>query len=274
MSIFFAAPIDEHPDYDKVTTTPTNSEADVSFPVSNLLTFDPTQVHKNTDTTMVIHWDFGANKDFDVVALIYTNLTDAATWRVEASLDNSAWVDLVPDATPALAHYVAGQTTQNKRNMLRKNHCLYNSSVNRNYRYLRITVTSNVSGLFPSVGRLFVGKKFVPATGWQYGSNIEFIDLSRRERTDRGALVVEPLPPILAGTVKMEFLSKQEMMDFIWEFNYWRGSAREMLACLDVEETKYLQKNLMYCTISEGRRISFDSYNNHGVNWNLENIAP
>jgi hypothetical protein len=62
-------------------------------------------------------------------------------------------------------------------------------------------------------------------------------------------------------------------MDFIYEFNYWRGSAREMLACLDVEDTKRLQKNTLYCTISDGRTISFDSYNAHSVSWVLESIG-
>ncbi len=272
MSIFFAAPIDEFPDYDKATTTPTSTLVDANFPVANLLTYDPTQDFRSTSTIPVITWDLGGAKEFDVIALISTNLRETATLQIERSSDGTTWTNLQAAGTLALAHSVVGQTTQNKKNMLRKNHTLFNSLTVQTYRYIRLSVNSQVTGLFPSIGRLFVGKKFVPSTGWQYGSNLGMNDLSRRERTDRGALIMDPMVPLPTADVKMEFLNKTEMMDFIYEFNYWRGSAREMLACLDVEDTKYLQKNMLYCTINEGRKISYDAFNTHACTWILESI--
>jgi hypothetical protein len=272
MGIFFAAPIDEYPDYDRVTSIPTNVEEKLLYPAANLLTFDPTQVHINADNFMTINWDFGAAKSFDVVSLVHTNFLDTTTWTVSGSLDNVTFTTLRSSA-PALAHVVAGQTAQNKRFMLKKNHTLLNLAAPVSYRYLRIAVSEALSTFRPSVGRLFVGLKYVPSTGWQYGSTFDFTDLSRRDRTDRGALVVDPQMPNVGASVKMDFLTKTEMYDFIWEFNYWRGAAREILACLDVDDIPRMQKNLLYCTISEGRKISFDSYNTHSVVWNLESIA-
>lgn len=272
MSIFFAAPIDQHPNYDKVTSVPTSAHALSGFPAANLLTYDPTQVFAANQAVPIILWDFGVAKDFDVISLIHTNLTDAATIRIEASNDGVSYTDLQASGTAALAHIVAGQTVQNRKNMLSRNLTLYNSAVNRNYRFLRITPNSQ-GGPNPTIGRLFVGKKFVPSTGWQYGSQLGFTDLSKHERTDRSALILDSQPSIRTANVKLDFLSKTEMYDSVWEFNYWRGSGREFLACLDAEDTKYLQKNTLYCTISEGRQISFDAYNTHSSNWTLENIA-
>jgi hypothetical protein len=273
MSILFAAPIDQHPDYNKVTTTPTCSTADANFPAANLLTYDPTMVFTSTIQNPVILWDLGSARAFDVISLVYTNLTDVATLLIEGSPDNITYTTLQVGTTLALAHTVVGQTTQNKSNMLRHNLTLYLPSSPQTYRYIRITPNTQIGGVFPQIGRLFVGTKFVPSTGWQYGSSFSFGDMSKRERTDQGALVLNPLPAIISANVKMDFLTKNEMMDFIYEFNYWRGSAREMLACLDVEDTKRLQKNTLYCTISDGRTISFDSYNAHSVSWVLESIG-
>ena len=75
------------------------------------------------------------------------------------------------------------------------------------------------------------------------------------------------------GSPSSALHTKTEMMDYIWDFNYWRGGARAILACLDTDDTRQLQKNLFYCTISEGRRISYDSYNTHSCTWILESIG-
>lgn len=273
MSIFFAAPIDQHPDYNKVTTTPTCSTADANFPAANLLTTDPTQVFTSTIQNPVIIWDFGSARSFDVISLVYTNLTDAATIFIEGSLDNITYTTLQVNTTLALAHAISGQTTQNKSNMLRHNLTLYLPGTTQTWRYLRITPNTQIGGVFPQIGRLFVGTKWVPSVGWQYGSQLTFNDLSKRERTDRGTLVLDMLPTVTGANVKMDFSSKQEMQDTIYEFNYWRGAAREILACLNVEDVKWLQKNTLYCTITEGRTISFDAYNSHSVGWVLESIG-
>lgn len=273
MGIWFAAPIDQHPDYDKVTTAPTATNVNSSFPAANLITYDPTQVMVATNQSTVITWNFGAQKTYDVVSLIYTNLTELATWSLDRSNDGSAWTPILA-SVGALAHFVTGQTVQTKKNMLRRNHTLWSGAAQTS-QYLRVTLNSGSAGILPSIGRLFVGSKFVPSTQWQYGSSFDFNDLSQRERTDRGALVLAPQTPIPLANVKMDFLTQTEMMDYIWEFNYWRGSAREILACLDDTSgaIKWLQKNMLYATLAEGRRINFEAFNAHSVTWVLESLA-
>lgn len=272
MGIFFSAPIDQWPAYDPVLTVPSVSSESASFPGANLLTYDPTRPYISLVTNPVITWDFGSTRSFDIVSLLWTNLTEVATLLIEGSLNGSSWTTIYNST--ALAHVIAGQTVQNKRMMLVRNNTLnFTTGTPWSYRYLRLTINSQNTSILPSIGRLFVGSRFVPSTGWQYGSAIEFLDLSKRDRTDQGALVLLPQRPVPIANVKMDFLNKTEMMDCIWEFNYWRGMAREILACLDVDDIKYLQKNLIYGTISEGRRISFDSYNTHSATWVIESIA-
>lgn len=272
MSIFFAAPIDEHPDWDKVTNLPTANTPNGDYPASNLVNYDPTRPLVSTAQTLVVTWLFGKAVPIDVVSLIHTNMGPEATWSLE-TFDGSSWFAWVA-SSPFLAHKTAGETDAVvKKNMLRTNSSLHVNSTVATVQGVRITMDSGVAGKFPSLGRLFVGRKYVPSTGWQYGSTFDFLDLSKRDRTDRTALVLDPQKPIVTASVKMDFLNKTEMMDYIWDFNYWRGSARGILACLDVEDKARLQKNLLYATIAEGRRVSFDSYNTHSANWILESIA-
>lgn len=279
MSIFFAAPIEQFPKDLAFVTTPTASSPNASFPASNLLTYDPTQVFKSTSHNDQLNWDFGSVREFDVVALLHSNLSYKTSWEIFGSVDGVTYESF--GYTPFSAHLTSipgswvGEANDPRRSILNRNKGVYVSPTVRNtFRYLRINIGGDAT-LDPgfSIGRLFVGKKFAPVTGWQYGSSFSFADTSRKERTDRGALIMEASDTIISASVKMEFLTKAEMYDYIYEFNYWRGSGREFLACLDVEDVPRLQKNLLYCTISEGRTVTFDAFNTHSQTWILESIA-
>lgn len=272
MPIFFSAPIDQYPAWNRVTTVPTVASVTSGFPATNLLTMDPTQAYKSAGQTAEIRWDFGQVRTFNVVSLLYTNLPFGSTWTVSTSPDGITYTVIYSGS--ALANQSGSFTSDQVRNsMLLRNASLYDSPSNIVTRYLRVGLDTLNAGILPSIGRLFVGMKYVPSTGWQYGSSYDMQDNSRRERTDRGALIVDVVDPIRVADVKMDFLSKGEMNDFILDFNYWRGASREILACLDTLDVINMQRNIFYANITEGRRVSFDSYNTHSVTWTLESIG-
>jgi len=281
MSIFFAAPIEQYPKDLAFVTNPSATNVDANFPAANLRSMDPTQVFKSGGVTTgsVITWDFGSAREYDVVSMLHSSLSYKATWLIEGSLDNISWT-VLRSSYPFSAHLTAvpgswsGEINDPRRSILNRNKSQWVATTVQTHRYLRITIVGDATlDQNFSLGRLFVGKKFVPATGWQYGSSFNFIDPSSRERTGRGTLITESVDVIVSASVKMEFLTKVEMYDSMYEFNYWRGSSREFLACLDVEDTVRLQKNILYCTIAEGRTISFDAFNTHSQTWILESIA-
>ena len=68
----------------------------------------------------------------------------------------------------------------------------------------------------------------------------------------------------------MSFLSTNEVYDYVYDFNYWRKSTAEILACLDVNTTRRLQKNILYCRISEGRQVTADQFEAWSQTWILE----
>ncbi len=233
---------------------------------------------RTTTGSTVITWDFGTAREYDVVSLVYTNTSYAATLVIEASTDGSSWTTLRASA-PLWAHRTtvpgswSGEMNDPRRGALPRNSSFYYSKAAVHvHRYLRLTVADpQVANI--TFGRLFVGKAFTPSTGIQYGTSFNFNDTGARERTARGALIMDPGNTIVTVVVKLDFLSTTEMYDYVYEFEYWRGSTREVLVCLDTDDVPRLQKNLLYATLAEGRTISADAFNVYSKSWNVESIA-
>lgn len=279
--IFFAAPVEVYPNYLAALGTITATNTEAAFPASNLLGYDVTRPMKLTSaaTSTVIDWDFGVGREFDVVSLVHSSLSYKATWVIAGSNDKVTFTTL-KSSGPFSAHLTTipgswtTEDTDPRRGILNRNKSLWQAGSVLKYRYIRVTVTGDATldkGF--TLGRLFIGRKFIPSTGWQYGSSFTFSDTGRRERTDRGALILDPGETIVQASVKMEFLTAAEMYDFSYEFNYWLGSSRVILACLDTSDVARMQKNTLYCTIIEGRTISIASFNTHSQTWILESTA-
>jgi|ERR1043166_1853410 hypothetical protein len=278
MAVLFAQPIEEYPQHLAFSTTPTMTNVDSSYPASKLVTYDPTAVARTTSGSTVITWNFGLQREFDVVSLIYTNTSYAATIVIDASNNGTSWTNLQA-SRPFWAHRTSvpgswsGEANDPRRGALLRNHSWYYSSTIQTWQYIRITVSDpNVTNI--TFGRLFVGRSFSPTTGMQYGTSFSFADSGKRDRTDRGAVIMDATSnTIVSVAVKTEFLTATEMYDYVYEFNYWRGSCREMLVCLDTTDTTKLHKNILYCVLSEGRSISSDAFNAYSQTWNLESLA-
>jgi hypothetical protein len=280
--IVFAQPIEQFPAHLAFSSVPVFSAGvDAAFPASNLLTYDPTQVARATVNGLTIDWDFGRPRKFNVVSLLSTNVSVRGTLRIEASLNGSSYTVLRPTGPfwAHLANIVAsippGAATDEDLDpsaAFERNSSFWNTTVTQNYRYLRLVITDPGASAPLTFGRLFVGRSFKPKTSYQYGSALTFDDTAVKDRTDRGAQVLDPGRQITGASVKMDFLSTNEVYDYIYDFNYWRGSARELLCCLDVNTTHRLSKNLLYATISEGRRVTADQFESWSQTWILESI--
>jgi hypothetical protein len=278
--IIFAAPIEQHP-FIKSPVVVTMSNNVPAFPASNLMTYDPTQVAKAAaDGTCVINVDCTVNRTFSIVSLMYANVGPRAGIKVQGSLDNVNWVTLQDKAFWANRTVLAGagpfaEDADPRKGSLERNHSFLYTGTEWTYRYLRITV-SDVDNPTLSFGRLFIGRAFRPKMSYQYGSGFKFEDSGTSERTDQGALVLNPGKSIVLASVKLDFISTDEMYDYIWEFNYWRGSCREFFCCLDVTNTPKsiarLQKNLLYCTIKDGRNIDSSTFEAWSQTWILESF--
>lgn len=278
MAVLFCQPIEEYPTHLAFSTTPTMTNVDSNYPASKLVSYDPTSTARTTLGSTVITWNFGLQREFDVISLLYSNTSYAATIVIDGSNNGSSWTNLQA-SRPFWAHRTSipgswtGEANDPRRGALLRNHSWYYSTTVQTWQYIRITVADpNVANM--SFGRLFVGKSFSPATGMQYGTSFSFNDTGRKERSDRGPLILDgSANTTVSASVKTEFLTATELYDYVYEFDYWRGSCREMLVCLDTTDTAKLHKNILYCVMADGRTINSDAFNSYSKVWNLESVV-
>jgi hypothetical protein len=284
VSIVFTAPITDYPYYNRRPISVLSAtNADPAYPIENVMESDPTKVFRTTTGSTVINLQFSTTGHtfFDVISLVHTNTSYRATLKIELSTNGSAWSTHYDG--PFWANLSTVQSTfvgdtasdaDPRRHSLERNMAYVRdvSWPNYSWAYIRLTITDPLVSKI-TIGRLFVGRSFVPTYGHQYGSSISFTDYGRSERTDRGVMIMEPGLSITSATVKMDFLTKKEMYDFAYDFNKFIGSSRDFMVCLNTEDKVLMQKNTLYCTIAEGRTISFDSFNTHSQSWTLESIA-
>jgi hypothetical protein len=278
--IVFAQPIEQYPPHLAFSTPPTlTAGADAAYPPSRLLSYDPTQVARVNANTTQINWNFGRNRKFNVISLIGCNLGIRATWTISASTNGTTYVpiQLLSPFWAQLPEVVTSLPSNTDEDFdprigsheLCKSFFL--SLTDLNYRYLRIDITDPDTPVM-RLGRLFVGRTFRPKNSYQYGSALTFDDTGVFDRTDQGAPVADSGRRIPGASVKMSFLSTQEVYDYAYEFNYWRGSSKEILACLDIFTRERLHKNLLYCRISEGRQVTADDFEAWSQTWILESL--
>lgn len=147
---------------------------------ANLLTDDPREIW--VDSTLgatTIDIDFGADREWDTIALINTNgtaatqisITGGAAWRANTYLP--ATVMRVPSEDVADANGPA----------------LFWSPNVITSRYIMIDLI-NPSGQPLSIGKLFVGKSFRPAYPHEPGAGRPPLDSGARQRLDDGSLAV------------------------------------------------------------------------------------
>lgn len=253
------------------------TNADSNFPATNLLTYSPSEVFATTNGTSAITFNLGRARDFNVVSIINCNASYRSTITIEVSANGSSWTTLV-NAAPLFPNYVSvpgahsgSEATDPRRHNLDFVNSWYRNETTQNYQYVRVTIADPINSSW-SAGRLFVGPTWTPSTGIQYGSSLEFNDYGIRERTDDGHAILDYLRVIVGAQLKMEFASKAEMMTNLYSLAYWRGSTREILVHLDETDTQYAHRNILYCTMTESRRITSDSFNAYSTNFVLESL--
>lgn len=295
MSILFAQPVEQFPTRFAAPSTAKFLSGTImaAYPATNLLTMDPTQVAMVNSGLAEILIDLGKNRYFDVISLFHSNV------GLECSLNITTYVDggevlggtpidagtsvdtrrFIAGANPTTTYgYPAGGFYPDSEDassiyyrLKERNHSFYKHPTMMYARYIKLLIGTNAQTPV-SFGRAFIGKSFTPSKGWQYGSSYDFTDTGTFDRTDRGAPVADRGRVLPGATVKMEFLSEAEMMNYIYDFNYWRGSTREMLVCLDTADLVNLQRNLLYCRIANERKVVQDTFKNFNMTWTLESL--
>jgi hypothetical protein len=185
-----------------LAATITAASAAATMPASNLALAQPTDVWRSTSlTSQYIEIDLGSAQAIDLVALMFTNLTSAGTWRVQAG------------TTTGVSNWDSGTVTAwagSVQNVDRPHTLLYLGAA-QTYRYWKITLTdaANPAGYFQA-GRVVMASAFKPTRNYAYGAGRGFKDLSERKDTIGGNLLFETRAKRPLISVELNWLTATE----------------------------------------------------------------
>lgn len=230
----------------------TIGDQDTATPASNLLKLQPTDIWKTTTLTAInFTFDLGATKTFDTFAMLYTNATAAATWRIrtantEANLTAAPTYD---SGTVAMLASTDFGDFDRPHAFLRRTPALSN-------RWVRFDITNaaNPDNVF-KVGRLYIANSWQPTRNMRFGWQLGFIDQSVRTPTSGGQTYINRKDQLRTVALTLSFMSRSEMFSNAYELFRLRGDSKDVLMILDPSEATHLNKLIVYGLLEQRNQI-------------------
>jgi hypothetical protein len=226
-------------------------------PATNLQTTQPKEVTETTSATGSFLWhiDLGASASYDLVALLFTNLSATATWAISTSASIATGFSDILVSTTFRAAGQAGHTRPH-------GFYLHGSTLTApDHRYLRITIAdaSNPDGVI-RLGRLYVAKVYQPTANADVGAALGFEDTSPIFYTSAGesiATVNEPLPTASFSLTATGAAAWAEVQANLYELYRKRGASQDMLMIFDPTDASYAGRLIRYGRLQQRFGITY-----------------
>jgi len=233
--------------------------------VANLLRVQPTDVWRSTVTTETIKINLGALEDVNMVALMFTNLTGTATWRVRvATTEANLTASPLHDSSVVSAH-------ASPNNSVRP-HCFdFFTAVNAQWIQIDIIDGSNPDG-YVEAGRVYVSNAYQPTINYRYGNSTGFKDYSTKQRTVGGQTVVTKRAIVPMASIVMLANDEAELFNNVHDINELKGASEDMLLVLDPESAN-VHKKMYYGLMRDGARLVNPRYSVYEQSYTIEGLA-
>lgn len=235
-----------------------------------LQTMQPQDVWQSTSlTSLYFELDRGSAQPWNAVALLFTNATAAATWRIRAAADQVSLTDGSEDYdSGSVTLLAAGSDATWDRS-----HGLLWMPAGVTSRWLRIDISdgANPAG-YVRAGRLVVGNLWQPTRNAQYPIGWSHQDPSDLERTDGGALIPTARDVFLAADLRFDFLSEADAIEHLYEFRRLRGKRADLLAIADPDDDTYLQQHILYGLITRDDQLLHAGFRRYQHRLQLEEL--
>ena len=189
--------------------TITASTVMAGAPAAHLQTSQPGEAWRSTDTGPVLTVDLKAPRAPRLIALLYTSLTDVATWSIAAASD-------LADLPGAPGFTVASRLCRSTlpRDARGWRHALAwlgaTPAAARTYRYWRIALSDPTAAEGVSAGRLVISEGWTPAINLDRGWRLVRRDPSEALRLPTGQLRTIERQPYDELTLTLSWLSRTE----------------------------------------------------------------
>lgn len=162
----------------------TVGSAAASMPATNLQTHQPGERWRATNLgAAYFTLDLGAAREIDLIALLYTNATSAATWRIRAAATEAGTVSAPDYDSTAISLWPT--TGLGDWPYVHAFEWLGGASETRRWWRIDIDDSGNPDGFFDA-GRLYLAKAWQPSVNRQYGLRWEYADNLQSVRSRSG----------------------------------------------------------------------------------------
>jgi hypothetical protein len=215
-----------------------------SYPLVNLQNIQPSIVYRSTSVAAHdLDVDLGAMVAVNFFALVKCNFTTSASIRVRTADSQSNL-----SASPSYDSTALGFTPPADYNNRGFYH--YKSSP-VTARWVRFTISDvgNADG-YLEIGRLIVADAFVPSRNFDYGNGVGFIDPSTTNDSLGAPIYVNERRRRKYLEYTGNF-TKSEALGNVYNLDFRRGSAKDYLIILDVDDTTYIHQQSIYGLVKE-----------------------
>jgi hypothetical protein len=188
--------------------------------------------------------DLGAppNPGINLVTLVATNATTAATWRIRAAT-SQANLTASPGYDSGTIAMLSSSDLANWNDRL----ALKWLATAQSFRWWRIDITDagNPDGYFRA-GRLYIASAWQAMLGLQYDWGLGFIDDSPKLVSEGGQVWIDERRRRrnVRGTISLK--SEDEAYSNVFDLMRLRGSARDILLIRDPNATTHLHRQTIY----------------------------
>ncbi len=254
------------PTWSDLATLTASSEL-ASAPVANLQRMQPTDLFQAASSAdFYLEADRGSAQPFNLVALLYTNVGGSGTWRVRAADTQGGLTSSPPYDSGSLTFWAS----PNLDTWTRRHSLLWiPAGVTR--RWVRIDVGS-VGATFQG-GRLYIGQAWQPSRNYQYGGGLGHVDLSPKTRANGLHTVPTAKPTLVQQDFQLDFLSEAEMYANLFELRRLRGATKDVLVCLNPDDTTYRHQAMCYGLLDWTERITRPAFKRFAQNFRIEELV-
>ncbi len=214
-----------------------------TLPVVNLQDIQLTKLWRTSDhTNTFIEIDLATAQAITVVALLGTNASTAATWRIRAAT-TQANLTAAPgfDTTAVTAWPETGLGDWSKVHLVKW------VDPAETFRWWRIDIadSGNADG-YVEAGRVYIAAAWQPAKNLQFGHGLGWIDSGDRAESDGGQIFTEDKPRRRLVSFDLDFLTENDMLDNAFDLDRLRGAAKDVLVITDPASASHLHKRTVY----------------------------
>ena len=244
-----------------------------SLPLNNLKDAQVTKVARSASaaeahTQFLI--DLGTTRNTKLIALIYTNLSNVATFRFKVTQD-SAGNNTAYDTGITLVPY----TFVNSEDLIGWKPNIFfvlPDGVSGRYVHVSLSDTTNASG-FVEVGRCLVMSAWTPDVNIDFGSSIQYAHNTTVESNIGGSRVYDRRQPVRVTIGKLNSLNKQEAHIAVLEMQRKLGIDQELFFVYDPDETDiYAQQRSYLATLEEISPLEDPYVDNHSWGFKLREV--